>query len=52
MDGEGSKAHSKGDRVRKRTTQEMVAQRHTRKEVRLKNTLLEKWWLKGAHKRK
>jgi hypothetical protein len=35
----GSKAHSKGGRVRKRATQEMVAQRRTRKEVGLENTL-------------
>ena len=39
MDGEGSKAHSKGGRVRKRTTQKMVAQRRTRKEVGLENAL-------------
>jgi hypothetical protein len=46
--GEGSKAHSKGGRVRKRTTQEMVAQKRTWKEVGLENALPEKWWLNGA----
>jgi hypothetical protein len=50
--GEGSKAHSKGGMVRKRTTQEMVAQRRTRKEVGLENALHEKWWLKGALERR
>jgi len=34
-DGEGSKAHSKGGRVRKRTTWEVRAQRRTQKEVGL-----------------
>jgi hypothetical protein len=34
--GEGSKAHSKGDRVRKCITQGMSAQRRTRKEVRVR----------------
>ena len=33
------KAHSKGGRVRKRTTNEVRAQRHTQKEVRLDNAL-------------
>jgi hypothetical protein len=46
--GEGSKAYSKGSRVRKRTTQDMVAQRRTQKEVGLENALPKKWWLKGA----
>jgi len=38
-DGEGSKTHSKGGRVRKRTTQKVRAQRRTRKR---------RWGLKGA----
>jgi hypothetical protein len=37
---EGSKAHSKGGRVRKHITQETVAQRRTRNEVGLENTHL------------
>jgi hypothetical protein len=32
--GEGSKTHSKEDRVAKCTTQEMVAQKHTKKRGR------------------
>jgi hypothetical protein len=36
---EGSKAHSKGGRVRKYTTHEVRAQRHTLKEAGLENTL-------------
>jgi hypothetical protein len=40
---EGTKAHSKWGKVRKRTTQKvMVAQRRTWKKVRLENALLEK----------
>jgi len=46
--GEGSKAHSKGGRVRKRTTWEVRAQRRTQKEVGLANALPKRWWLKGA----
>jgi len=46
--GEGSKAHSKGGRVRKRTTWEVRAQRRTHKEVELANALPKRWWLKGA----
>jgi len=38
----GSKAHSEGGRVRKRTTQEMRAQRRTRNVVGLENALPEK----------
>ena len=30
----------------------MSAQRRTRNEVGLENTLLEKWWLKGAQNKK
>ena len=37
---EGSKAHSKGGRVRKHITQETVAQKRTRNEVGLENTHL------------
>jgi len=37
--GEGSKAHSKGGRVRKRTTQGVRAQRCTKKGAGLENTL-------------
>jgi len=47
-DGEGSKAHSKGGRVRKRTTWEVRAQRRTQKEVGLANALPKRWWLKGT----
>ena len=36
---EGYKAHLKGDRVRKHTTQEVRAQRHTKKEAWLKNAI-------------
>ena len=36
---EGSKAHSKGGRVRKHTTQKVRARRRTKKEVRLGNAL-------------
>ena len=36
---EGSKAHSKGGRVRKYITHEVRARRHTRKEAGLENTL-------------
>ena len=36
---EGSKAHSKGGRVIKHTTQKVRAQRHTQKEVWLENTI-------------
>ena len=39
LDGEGSKAHSKGGRVRKHTTQEVRAQRRTQKQAGLENTL-------------
>jgi hypothetical protein len=42
-DDEGSKAHSKRGKVRKCTTQEVRAQRRTRKR---------KWGLKGALKKK
>jgi len=35
----GSKSHSKGGRVRKRTIQEVRAQSRTRKEVGLENAL-------------
>jgi len=36
---EGSKAHSKGGRVRKHTTHEVRARRRIKKEVRLENAL-------------
>jgi hypothetical protein len=48
MFGQDSKAHSKGGRVRKRTTWEVRAQRRTQKEVGLANALPKRWWLKGA----
>ena len=46
--GEGSKAHSKWGRVRKRTTREVRAQRRTQNEVGLENALPERWGLKSA----
>jgi hypothetical protein len=39
-----SKAHSKGGRVRKRTTWEVRAQRRTQNEVGLANALPKRWW--------
>ena len=60
LDGEGSKVHSNGGRVRKRTTQgwglkgalkmEVRAQRRTQKEVGLENALPKGWGFKGALK--
>jgi hypothetical protein len=37
--GEGSKAHYKGGRVSKRSTQEVRARRRTRKQAGLENTI-------------
>jgi hypothetical protein len=48
---EGSKVHSKRDRVRKRTTQEMRAQRHTLKETGLENALPMRRGLEGTLKK-
>jgi len=42
LKGEGSKTHLKGGKVRKHTTQEVRAQRRTRKEVGLENALPKK----------
>jgi hypothetical protein len=49
---EGWKVHSKRGRIRKHTTQEMRAQRRTRKEVWLENALSEGWRLEGALERR
>ena len=48
MKSEGLKVCSKGSRVRKHITWEMMAQRRTQKEVELENTLLERRGLKGT----
>jgi hypothetical protein len=49
---ESFKAHSKGGRVRKHTTQGMRAQRRTRNEAGLENALPMRWGLEGALKRR
>jgi hypothetical protein len=47
--GEGSKAHSKGSRVIKRTTWEVRAQRRTQNEVGLENALPQKVMMKHRY---
>jgi hypothetical protein len=52
-DGEGSKAHSKEGRIRKRATwKEVRAPMRTQNEVGLENALPKRWWLKGALKKR